>query len=58
MQTEKQVKPKNLLDFALACKYIDEQTYQQLYEQYNQILSMLTSMTVNSDKWTFDSKKK
>lgn len=49
---------QNWLNFALAYKSIDEQTYQNLYEQYNQILSMLTSMTVNSEKWTFNPKKK
>ncbi|MBP3839350.1 MAG: four helix bundle protein [Chryseobacterium sp.] len=48
---------QNWLDFALACKYIDEQTFQDLYGQYNQILSMLTSMIVNADKWTFSSQK-
>ena len=49
---------QNWLDFALACKYINEQTHHEVYEQYNQVLSMLTSMIVNSEKWTFDPNKK
>lgn len=48
---------QNWLDFALACKYIKDKDYQELYEKYNEILSMLTSMIINSDKWTFQPKK-
>lgn len=48
---------QNWLDFALACNYINDQTHQNLYQQYNQILSMRTSMLINSEKWTFGSKK-
>lgn len=48
---------QNWLDFALACKYIKDKDDQELYEKYNEILSMLTSMIINSDKWTFQPKK-
>ncbi|MDO5614819.1 MAG: four helix bundle protein [Cruoricaptor ignavus] len=48
---------QNWLDFALACQYIKEEDYKKLYEKYNEILSMLTSMIINSDKWTFPTKK-
>lgn len=47
---------QNWLDFAFACKYIDEETYQEINTRYNEILSMLTSMIVNSGKWTFKPK--
>lgn len=49
---------QNWLDFAFACKYIEEQDYKNLYGKYNEILSMITSMIINSDKWTFEQKKK
>ncbi|RQP09547.1 MAG: four helix bundle protein [Chryseobacterium sp.] len=47
---------QNWLDFALACEYIDPATYKKLYEKYDEILSMLVSMVINSDKWTFTKK--
>lgn len=49
---------QNWLDFALACQYINDETYQKTYNKYNEVLSMLTSMIINSEKWTFDPKKK
>lgn len=48
---------QNWLDFAFACEYINENKYSELYERYNEILSMLTSMIVNSNNWTFPPKK-
>lgn len=48
---------QNWLDFALACKYINEETHKNLYDRYDQVLSMLASMIVNSEKWTFETKK-
>ncbi|OWK98348.1 four helix bundle protein [Kaistella haifensis DSM 19056] len=49
---------QNWLDFALACGYINEVTYQSLYSKYDEILGMLVSMTINSKKWTFSELKK
>ncbi|WP_447952012.1 four helix bundle protein [Chryseobacterium koreense] len=49
---------QNWLDFAFACEYINEEEYNKLYQNYTEILSMLTSMIVNSDKWCFPPKKK
>ncbi|MBP7173802.1 MAG: four helix bundle protein [Cloacibacterium sp.] len=48
---------QNWLDFAFACGYINELDYNDLYEKYNEILSMLTSMIINSNKWTFPPNK-
>ena len=47
---------QNWLDFAFACKYIDEKTHSDLYEKYDEILGMIVSITVNSKKWTFSEK--
>jgi four helix bundle protein len=33
------------LEFALACHYIDDQIYQDLFEQYEQIFAMLHAMS-------------
>lgn len=49
---------QNWLDFSLACNYVTEEKHHELYDKYNEILSMLTSMIVNSEKWTFNSDKK
>lgn len=49
---------QNWLNFALACDYIDNKTYSRIYEEYNEILSIITSMIINSDKWTLPPKKK
>lgn len=48
---------QNWLDFAVACEYISENEYKELYGKYDEILSMLTSMIINSDKWCFPPKK-
>ncbi len=45
---------QNWLDFAFACGYISKEEYEHLNDRYNQILAMLTSMIVNSDKWTIN----
>ncbi|SNV42328.1 four helix bundle protein [Chryseobacterium taklimakanense] len=49
---------QNWLNFALACDYIDNKTHNRIYEEYNEILSIITSMIINSDKWTLPPKKK
>jgi four helix bundle protein len=48
---------QNWLDFAFACKYMDEKTYLDLYKKYDEILGMIVSMTINSKKWTFSEQK-
>ena len=49
---------QNWLDFAFACEYILEEKYTELYRKYEEILAMLNSMIINSEKWTFPPKKK
>ena len=48
---------QNWLDFAFAGEYIDEKTYRDLYNTYDEILGMIISMTINSSKWTFNHTK-
>jgi four helix bundle protein len=49
---------QNWLDFAFACEYIDHETYLKLHTAYDEILAMIVSMTINSEKWTFSQQKK
>ena len=41
------------LDFCLACKYINHETFERLDQQYEKILGMLTSMEIKADKFCF-----
>ena len=41
------------LDFSLACKYIDTETYHKLYEQYDNILGKLVNMALHPEKWSY-----
>ena len=43
------------LDFALACKYISEQEYRQLYDQGEEIAKLLHYMITNPDKFLLKS---
>lgn len=43
------------LDFCLACKYINKQTYDRLDQEYEMILGMLNSMEIKADKFCFNS---
>lgn len=49
---------QNWLDFAFACEYILEEKNTELYRKYEEILAMLNSMIINSEKWNFPPKKK
>lgn len=40
------------LDLSLAFNYIDQETHQKLFDQYEHIIAMLINMSNNSDKWT------
>lgn len=42
---------KYWLDVSYDCKYIDKQTHDKLYDQYDHILSMLVKMITNPEKW-------
>lgn len=39
------------LQFALACKYINEEQFKILSNQYNQIIGMLVNMMIQSKNW-------
>ena len=41
------------LDFALECKYINDDIYQKLYQQYEFILGKLVNMSLHPEKWTY-----
>lgn len=41
------------LEFCLACKYIDKNTFNKLDNEYEQLISMLNSMEMNARKFCF-----
>jgi four helix bundle protein len=41
------------LEFSLACGYIDQCTFNELDDEYEQIIAMLNSMEMNADKFCF-----
>lgn len=41
------------LDFSLECKYISTEAYQELFENYEQIIGKLVNMALNPDKWCY-----
>ena len=41
------------LEFALACKYIEQSTFNELDDEYEQIIAMLNSMEMNAEKFCF-----
>ena len=41
------------LDFCMACKYINQQTFERLDQEYEKILGMLNSMEMKADKFCF-----
>lgn len=41
------------LDYALECKYIEKEIYDNLYLKYNNILGKLVNMSLHPEKWTY-----
>jgi len=41
------------LEFSLACGYIDQKTFNELDEEYEQIIAMLNSMEFNANKFCY-----
>ena len=41
------------LDFSLDCGYIDQQTYDELYLKYDQIIGKLVNMALYPEKWGY-----
>ena len=46
------------LDFALRCKYINQEVHAELYARYNHICAMLTKMMNDPDSWCSASTQK
>lgn len=44
------------LDYALACKYINEKDYEEIFGKYNHIIAMLVKMITNPQQWTLSKK--
>ena len=42
---------KYWIDVSYDCKYIDKETHDKLYDEYDHILSMLVKMINNPEKW-------
>jgi four helix bundle protein len=42
---------KYWLDVSHDCNYIDKQTHEKLYDDYDHILAMLVKMINNPEKW-------
>ncbi|MBT8364510.1 MAG: four helix bundle protein [Deltaproteobacteria bacterium] len=42
---------QNWLDFCVACKYLDQQTFDRLENEYEKIPGMLNSMEMKADKF-------
>lgn len=40
------------IDFALKCKYIDNEKYKKLFDKYDHIISMLVNMIKHPEKWS------
>lgn len=41
------------LEFSLACRYMEREVFEKLDNEYEQILAMLNSMELNSEKFCF-----
>ena len=41
------------LDFSLECNYIDKRIYDELYQQYDNILGKLVNMSLQPEKWKY-----
>ena len=41
------------LEFSLACEYINQTTFSELDDEYEQIIAMLNSMEMNAEKFCF-----
>ncbi|MBE9510837.1 MAG: four helix bundle protein [Bacteroidetes bacterium] len=41
------------LNYALACKYIDVEKHDNLYDKYDHIISMIVKMIIKPNDWAF-----
>jgi four helix bundle protein len=40
------------IDFALECKYIDNEIHEKLFDKYDHLISMLVNMIKQPEKWS------
>ena len=40
------------LDYALKCKYLKQENYDELYDQYEHIIAMLINMSTKPEQWS------
>ncbi|WP_284347452.1 four helix bundle protein [Chryseobacterium gallinarum] len=45
------MRTRTWLQFAFTCNYMNEEQYENLHKEYNQIIGMLVNMTSQSEKW-------
>jgi four helix bundle protein len=41
------------LDFSFKCSYIDKETYDKLYNKYDNIIGKLVNMALQPEKWSY-----
>ena len=41
------------LDFSFKCNYIDKETYDRLYNKYDNIIGKLVNMSLQPEKWVY-----
>lgn len=41
------------LDYALSCHYINEETFESLFQKYEHIIGMLVNMSSHPEKWSW-----
>jgi four helix bundle protein len=41
------------LDYAIKCKYIDNETHNLLNDKYDHIIAMLVTMSIKPENWSF-----
>ena len=44
---------QNWIFFAFECKYINEETKNNIFKGYEEVIAMLVNMKKNSEKWSF-----
>ena len=40
------------LNFSLSCKYIDNETHNELFDKYDHIIAIIVNMINQPEKWT------
>ena len=46
------------LEFSVRCEYIEKETGRELFKEYDEIISMLVSMSANPQKWVLPTGRK